>query len=271
MKLFNCWWVLVVALVSGCASIPHAMTAAARKELAPTGTLRVGIVIAPVAANPFFATKDPATDQPRGVTVDLGAELAQKVGVPLELVAYAAAAALLKDATSGAWDVTFLPVDSEREKVVDFGPAYFVTESTYLVPAASTIRSIADVDRPGVRVAARTKSTQAVHLSKSLKNATLLLPGTVEEQLEMLRSSKADAIASARPVLVSLAPDLPGARVLDGSFASTSIAVAVPKNRPAALAYVSEFIETAKTTGIVRRAFDNAGVKDVMVAPAAGR
>lgn len=271
MKLFKWWWVLVVALVSACASIPDAMTAAARKELAPTGKLRVGIVIAPVAANPFFATKDPATGQPRGVTVDLGAELAQKLGVPLELVAYPAAAALLEGATSGAWDVTFLPVDREREKVVDFGPAYFVTESTYLVPPGSTIRSIAEVDRPGVRVAARAKSTQAVHLSKSLKNATLLLPGTVEEHFEMLRSAKADAIASARPVLLSLAADLPGARVLDGSFVSTSIAVAVPKNRPAALAYVSEFIETAKATGVVWRAFDNAGLKDVMVAPAAAR
>jgi polar amino acid transport system substrate-binding protein len=187
MKLVKWWLVLVLALVSACASIPDVRTAAARKELAPTGTLRVGVVIAPVAANPFFATKDPATGKRRGVTIDLGAELAQKLGVPLELVAYAPTAALLKDTTSGAWDVTFLPIDPEREKVVDFGPAYFVTESTYLVPPGSTIRSIAEVDRPGVRVAARIKSTQAAHLSKSLKNATLLLPGTVAAVLESRR------------------------------------------------------------------------------------
>jgi len=244
--------------------------AAALKELTPTGKLRVGIVIAPVAA-PFFATKDPATGQLRGVTVDLGAELAQKLGVPLDLVAYPATAALLESANSEARDVTFLPVDREREKVVDLGPAYFLFESTYLVPAGSTIRTIADVDRPAVRVVARDKSTQMVNLSKSLKNATLLHVATVEEQFEMVRSGKADAITSGRPVLANLAARLPGARVLDGSFASSRIAVAVPKNRPAALEYVSDFMEAAKASGSVQRAFDNAGLKDVTVAPPSPR
>jgi polar amino acid transport system substrate-binding protein len=150
--------------------------------------------------------------------------------------------------------------------------AYYVAESAYLVPADSPIQSIAEVDRPGVRVAARIGSTQALHLSTSLKYATLLLPGTVKEHVEMLRSSKADVIASARPVLLSFAAnDLPGSRILDGSFDSLSVVIAVPKGRLAALAYANDFIETAKATGIVLRAFENAGVKDLTVAPARAR
>jgi polar amino acid transport system substrate-binding protein len=45
--------------------------------------------------------------------------------------------------------------------------------------------------------------------------------------------------------------------------------VAVPKNRPASLAYVSTFIEQAKANGTVRRALDNAGLTKAAVAPPA--
>lgn len=269
MKLLKLCCVLSLATVTACTSISDDRAAAASKELAPTGKLRVAIVVTPIST-PFFATKDPATGQVRGVTVDLGAELARKSRVPLELVAYSVAGSLLEDANSGLWDVSFMPVDREREKVVDFGPAYFLLESTYLVPPGSSIRSIADVDRPGVRVVTLPKSAQAVHLSKSLTQATLLV-GTVEEQIEMVRSGKADAITSGRTGLSRYAASLPGARILDGSYLSSSIAVAVPKNRPAALAYVSDFIEEAKASGAVRRAFDNAGLRDFTVAPAGAR
>ena len=268
MKLREVYCALPFLALTACASISDENAAAAVKELAPTGKLRVGIVVAPLAT-PFFAMKDAATGQLRGVTVDLGAELARKLGVPFEPVAHSVGA-LLAGAAAGTWDVAFMPADQERAKLVDFGPAYFLFESTYLVPADSSIRTIADVDRPGVRVVALPTSTQAVHLGKSLTQATLLL-GTVEEQVAMLRSGRADAITSGRPGLTRLAASLPGARVLDGSFASSSVAVAVPKNRPAALAYASDFVEEAKSNGAVRRALDNAGLKDFTVAPAGAR
>lgn len=269
MKLREAYCALSFVTLTACASVSDDKTAAAVKELAPTGKLRVGIVVAPLAT-PFFATKDAATGQLRGVAVDLGSELARKLGVPFDPVAYPVGQAILEGAGAGTWDVAFMPVDHERAKFVDFGPAYFLFESTYLVPSGSSIRTIADVDRPGVRVVALPKSTQAAHLGKSLTQATLLV-GTVEEQIAMLRSGRADAITSGRPGLTRLAASLPGARVLDGSFASSSIAVAVPKNRPAALAYASDFVEAAKSSGAVRRAFDNAGLRDFTVAPAGAR
>jgi len=262
-------------LLCACALLTDAAAAEPPNGMAPTGKLRIGIVVAPVQGSPFFVTIDPATGKPRGVTVDLGTELARKLGVPPELVSYPTAAALLDAATSDAWDVTFVNVNRERrerEKRVELGAAYYVAESGYLVPANSPIGSIAEVDRPGVRVAARIKGTQALHLSTSLKHATLLLPGTVEEQIEMLRSSKADVIASGRLVLLSFAANnLPGSRILDGSFDSVSVVIAVPKGRLAPLAYANDFIETAKTTGIVLRAFEDAGLKDLTVAPAGAR
>ena len=240
---------------------------AARKELVPTGKLRVGILVGSLDPSTFYAVKDPASGRLRGVTVDLGVALAKRLRVPLKLVPYSSAEALNQSATKGAWDVTFMTVDRRRETLVDFGPAYAVFEASYLVPSASAIRGIADVDRSGVRVSAINGGGLVLRLSQSLKNAILVPAPTLEEAYEMMRQGEIDAIASQRGRLRALASRHPGTRVLDGSFARGRQAIAVPKHRPAALRYVCRFMEEAKASGRVRRALDAAGVKDETVAP----
>jgi len=242
-----------------------------RQQLAPTGKVRVAISVGPTA-NTFRATLDPATSRPRGVAVDLANALGEKLGVPVELVTYANYPDLLEAAGRGAWDVTFIAFDEERTKVMDYGPAYYRSELTYLVRSGSAIYAQADVDRPGVRIAVAEGSVTARNRQQALKSATLLRFKTLTEIREQVQAGKVDAAAASRETLAGLAAQLPGARVLEGSFhVAEGVAVAVPKNRPAALGFVSDFIETAKATGVVRRAFDNAGFKDAVVAPAGSR
>src|SRR6185437_7898603 len=102
------------------------------KELVPTGTLRVAIAVAP-APSALYAIKDGTTGKFRGVTVDLGTALARKLGVPVEFLPHLASGEIQNSAASGKWDVTFMPVDDERKKFVDFGNAYHLLPSTYLV------------------------------------------------------------------------------------------------------------------------------------------
>jgi polar amino acid transport system substrate-binding protein len=204
--------------------------------------------------------------------VDLANALGEKLGAPVELMMYDNYVDLLEAARRGAWDVTFLGSDEERAKVMDYGPAYYRPELTYLVRSGSAIYAQADVDRPGVRIAVAEGSVSARNRQQALKSATLLRFKTLAEIREQVRVGKVDAVAASRETLAGLATQLPGARVLEGSFhVGEGVAVAVPKNRPAALGFVSGFIETAKATGVVRRAFDNAGFKDAVVAPAASR
>lgn len=273
MSLFKPSLVFIVAAVTACASLRNdGSLAEVRQQLAPTGKVRVALSVGPTA-NTFRATLDPTTNRPRGVAVDLANALGEKLGAPVEFMMYDNYPDLLDAAGRGAWDVTFLGVGGEeRAKVMDFGPAYYRTELTYLVLGGSPIQAQADVDRPGVRIASAEGSNSARNLQQALKSAALLRFKTLAEIREQLRAGKVDAAAASRETLASLAAQLPGARVLDGSFyLGGAVAVAVPKNRPAALAYVTDFIETAKATGVVRRAFDNAGFKDVVVAPAAPR
>ncbi|HEV7477447.1 MAG TPA: transporter substrate-binding domain-containing protein [Burkholderiales bacterium] len=251
---------LLSVLLAACAANPPAA------EVAPGGTLRVGIGVGPVPSA-FWATRDPASGEPRGVTVDLARAMAKDLGVPLRLVSYANSGEVTAAGPKGEWDVAFMPVDEVRARMVDFGPAYYLTESTYLVAAGSPIRTLADVDRPGVRVAGVEGTTTARSAARSLKNNTVKTYRTADELLELIRSGNADAIALGRESLAGMQAKLPGSRILDGHFQATGTAVAVPKGRAAALAYVTTFVEKAKKDGTVRRALDAVGLKDSPVAP----
>jgi polar amino acid transport system substrate-binding protein len=255
----------VAMLLAACAAIPGPTPLL--QEIAPTGRLRVGIGVGAVSSA-FWATPDAATGKPRGVTVDLGGEFAKRLGVPLELVVYNNSGEVTAGGPRGDWDVAFMPVDTERTKLVDFGPAYYLFESTYLVPAGSAIRSIAEVDRPGVRVVGIENTTTARSAARTLKNTTVQTFRTVDEITERLRSGNADAVALGRESLDSLAQKFPGSRVLPGNFQATGVAIAVPKGRQGSLVCATAFIEIAKAGGLVRRALDAAGLKDAPVAPA---
>ncbi|HEY2137952.1 MAG TPA: transporter substrate-binding domain-containing protein [Xanthobacteraceae bacterium] len=235
------------------------------KELASTGKLRVGVVASP-AMSAFFVTRD-AAGAPHGVTVDLGIALAQRLGVPVEFLVAPNSGEVTEAIASGAIDVTFMPVDEERKKLVEFGPAYFMVESTYLVTEASGITTLAEVDRPGVRVVGIANTTTIRSAARALKNTSVIAATSVDEAVDMLRSGKSDAFALSHDSLPPLAAGLPGSRILDGGFQKTVIAIAVPKNRPQALATVTAFMADAKRSGLVRRALDDAGFKNAAVAP----
>jgi polar amino acid transport system substrate-binding protein len=236
------------------------------EELTPTGKLRVAIAISP-SASAYFTVKD-ASGELRGVAIDLGKQLAQKLGVPVDYVAFPNSGAITDAGDAGAWDVTFLPADDERRKKIQFGPAYHLLQSTYLVPAGSKIQTLAEVDRPGTRVIGIENTATIRAAIKSLKNTSPVAMKTPVEAFETIRAGGADALALSRESLQGMAAQLPGSRILDGGFLDSVTAIAVPRNKPKSLAAVSAFIEEAKESGAVRRAFDAMGLKTSVVAPA---
>ncbi len=234
-------------------------------ELAPTGTLRVGVAVAP-SPSPLFVVKD-AAGAPRGVTVDLGRALASEAGLPVEFVTAPNTGELTDALEAGRIDVSFMPVDDERKKRIAFGPVYFEVESTYMVTAASGIRTVAEVDRSGVRVVGIANTSTIRAAGRTLKHTAIQAAPSVGEAMTMMTGGAADAFALSRDSLPPFVKQLPGSRIVEGGFQFTGIAIAVPKSRPQALAVASAFMEKAKATGLVRRALDNAGLKALAVAP----
>ena len=253
-------------LVGATGSVVAADELSSARDIAPTGSLRVAVAVGP-AASTFWATRDPASGQPRGVTVELAKAAAAKLRVPLKLVEYQNSGEIAGAAAKDAWDISFMPADAEREKFVDQGPPYVVYESTYLVRAGSDIKAIADVDRPGIRVGVIEGTATSRTVARSLKRASLSTFPKPEAAAELLGKGQLDALAMGTDALVDLAKGLPGTRVLDEPVQSTGVVVTVPKNRAAARDWAARFVEDAKADGTVRRAFDSAGFVTVAVAP----
>jgi polar amino acid transport system substrate-binding protein len=236
-------------------------------QLAPTGKLRVAIAVAPTPSA-LYTIKDEASGGYRGVSIELGKALAEKLGVPVEFLPHLASGEIQNSAASGKWDVTFMPVDEERKKFVDFGNAYHILQSTYLVAPGLRIASIADVNQAGTRIGGVANTATFRTAQRTAPNATFVTVAGVDAAVEAMKARQIDAIALSRESLSGLAAKIPGSRILDGGFMNSTTAVAVPKGKPETLAYVSQFIEEAKASGLVRKAFDDIGLKSSVVAPA---
>ncbi|MGZ5151061.1 MAG: ABC transporter substrate-binding protein [Burkholderiales bacterium] len=241
-----------------------AVSPAVLSELAPTGKLRVGLNM----SNFLLTRTDSATGEPAGVAVDLGRELARRLGFPIELVPYPNPGALADAARSGVWDVGFLGAEPQRANEIDFTAAYVEIEATYLVPPGSSLRSIDDVDRDGIRVAVPTKSAYELYLTRSLKHAKLVHEKGADNAFKRFLDDKLDALAGLKPRLVTDRDNLPGSRILDGRFTAVQQAVGTPKGRNNGARYLREFVEEIKAAGVVARAIESNAVRGLTVAPA---
>jgi polar amino acid transport system substrate-binding protein len=156
---------------------------------------------------------------------------------------------------------------AERAKEFDFMPVHVEVEFGYLAPSGSPMSTIADVDRPGVRVAVQDKSGPHAFFSRTLKSAVLVPAPSNPAALEVLKGGQADVMGSIKPILAELSAQWPGSRILEGRPGVDPHAVAMPKGRDAALPYLRQFMEEAKASGMVKSAIDRAGLHGVMVAP----
>lgn len=233
-----------------------------KDEIAPTGKLRVAIAISP-AGGAFWSTRTETGYA--GVPVDLGREMAARLGVPIEYVVHQNSGQITDAAAKGTWDVTFLPKDAERAGKMAFGPIYEVVDATYIVKPGSSVTNFATLDRPGTKVAAVNATTTMRGAIAHLKNAKVTGYQTYDEIFDLLKNGEIDAFALSRDQLNKMAQKIPGTRVLDETFKKTVTAVAVPLAHPQALAFVSKFMTEAIANGSLRKAYDNNGLKDAPV------
>jgi len=248
--------------LSGCATVDRAQLEA-RAALAPTGALRVGVYL----GNPLSAIQDSVTGEMKGVALELGRELARRLGVRYEAVVYSGVGPLLEGAKSGKWDVALLQVSPARTQEFDFSPPIVEIELGYLVPRDSRISTTAAADAAGVRIAVVEKGQGDVILTGIVKRATLVRVPGLAAAMTALKAERVDAIASIKPSLYELSKQLPRSRVLDGRYATEQIAMAIPRGRDAGLPFMRAFVEEAKSKGLAKGAVERAGAQGALVAP----
>jgi len=231
------------------------------KDLAPTGKLRAAINL----GNPVLA-QEGAGGEPRGVTVDLANELARRAGLPLELVPFDAAGKVFEALKAGAWDIAFLAIEPVRAAEIAFTAPYVIIEGVYMVPKDSTLKSVEDVDRAGVRIAVNKGSAYDLYLTRTIKNAQILRG---ESGVDLFLKDKLEVAAGVKQPIVAYAKTNPDVRVMDGRFMEIRQAMGTPQGRPAAAGYLRTFVEEMKASGFVADALKRSNQPDATVAPAA--
>jgi polar amino acid transport system substrate-binding protein len=234
-------------------------------ELAPTGVLRAAINM----SNFLLVTGKSASGDPEGVSPDMAREIAQRLGVPVAYVPYPNPGSLADAAETGAWDIGLIGAEPARAEKISFTPAYVEIEATYLVPAGSPLKTIADVDRPGVRIAVAGRSAYGLWLDRNIAHAELVRTDTLGSALDRFVAEKLDALAGLKPGLLTDVEKVPGARILDGRFTAVQQAVGTARANTAGAAFLRDFVEEAKASGFVASLIEKHHVRGLSVAAAA--
>jgi polar amino acid transport system substrate-binding protein len=241
------------------------MSAEILAELAPTGVLRAGINL----SNFLLVSGRTEAGDPEGVAPDMAREVAGRLGVPVKYVSFKSPGALADQAGNGAWDIGLIGAEPQRAETIAFTAAYAEIEATYLVPAGSPLAAIADVDAPGVRIAVTGRSAYGLWLDRNIRHAALVRSETLDSPHEVFVRDKLDALAGLRPRLLSELERLPGARILEGRFATVQQAIGTPRKNLAGAAFLADFVEEAKASGLVARLIAAHKVQGLSVAQAA--
>ena len=234
-------------------------------ELAPTGVLRAGINL----SNFLLVTGKNASGDPVGVAPDMAHQLAVRLAVPVAYVPFKSPGELADQAGNGVWDVGLIGAEPQRAETIAFSPAYAEIEATYLVPAGSPLQTIADVDAPGVRIAVTARSAYGLWLDRNIRHAELIRSPTLDTAYEQFLRERLDALAGLRPRLIADVERLPGARILDGRFTAVQQAIGTARKNAASAAFLRQFVEEAKASGLVARLIERHGVRGLSVAPRA--
>jgi polar amino acid transport system substrate-binding protein len=231
-------------------------------DLVRAGTIRVALFL------PMY-TKDPATGELRGVgpgavNIEMARALGARLGVKVVLVENPTPVKAVECLAEGNCDVGFMGNESSRAAVI-YSPPFMELDYTYLVPAGSPIRAIGDADRQGVRIAVVRKHASTLTLERILNHGEMVGADVPDAAFELLRTGRADAFASVRSVLLDYSARLPGSRVLEDRYGANRVAMAVRKDEAGRLTYLSEFVNEAKTSGLVQRAIDESGMRGARV------
>lgn len=246
---------LAAMLVAGSATAQN-VPEAVRSELAPTGRLRAGMNL----DNTQFTSRDPATGDLRGVSVDLMRELAARLGVEVEFVVHDTPGQVASDAQKGTWDVALLAIEQTRAETIAFSPPITEMEATYVVRRDSALQNIDQVDATGIRIAAPDKAGYERYLTRVLQHATLVRTQNIPASVALFKTGGADAVAGLRPILLGALGNEPEARILDGRFMTVNHGLAVPRGHDAAAAYLETFARELLASGFIERSIERHGI-----------
>jgi polar amino acid transport system substrate-binding protein len=212
-------------------------------------------------SNALFTTKDIATGELRGVSVDVMRELASRLGVPVDFVVHDTPGDVADASGAGTWDVAILAIEQTRAEKIAFSPAMTEIDATYVVHKDSALQSTEQVDTLGTRISTPEKAGYELYLTRTLRNATLVRTKGVQASIDLFNERRTDALAGLKPALLESMHKMPDSRLLEGKFMTVNHGLGTPRERPAATEYLKAFVEEMKSSGFVARSIERHGVQ----------
>lgn len=234
-------------------------------QLAPTGVLRAGINL----SNFLLVTGRSAAGEPEGVSPDMARAVAERLGVGVQLIPYPQPGVLADAIDSGAWDIGLIGAEPQRAEKIAFTAAYAEIEATYMVPPGSPIATLEEVDRPGVTIASTARAAYDLWLERNIRHATVVRTDSIDNAFRRFVEDRLDVLAGLRPRLLRDTEAVAGSRILEGRFMAVQQAIGTARRNEAGAAFLRDFVEEAKASGLVSRLIERHGVKGLSVAPAA--
>ena len=211
--------------------------------LAPEGRLRFSINL----GNPVLARRDDPKAEPHGVSVDIAKALAERLNATAEFVVVTSARQSFETVSSGRADIGFFAVDPDRSDRLGFTAPYLHIEGWYAVRDDSPIRTLAEVDQPGHRVALSHGSAYDLFLSRALKKAEIVRAPNPLAVTPIFLMQHVEVMAAVRQQLDSDMATTPGLRLLPGRFMCIEQSVGFRRSFGSEAArYLSAFVEELK-------------------------
>lgn len=236
-----------------------------KAQLAPTGVLRAGINM----SNFLLVTGRSASGDPQGVSPSMANAIAERLGVPVKYVPFPKPGELADAVDAGVWDIGLIGAEPQRAEKIAFTAAYAEIEATYMVPPGSPITRVEQVDQPGIRIAVTDRSAYGLWLDRNIARGTLIRTDSLDSAFTRFRDEGLEALAGLKPRLLTDQAAMPGARILDGQFTAVQQAIGTQRRNAAAAAWLRDFVEEAKASGVVAKFIAQHGVRGLSVAPRA--
>jgi len=228
------------------------MTSQLLEQLVPTGVLRVGVNM----SNFLLVSGTSDNGDPDGVSPGMARALAAKLGVEVKLIPFKGPGDVADAASESIWDIANIAAEPERAKTINFSSAYCEIQASYLLPSGSTIQSVAEVDKPGNRIAAKGRAAYELWLNDNLKEATVVQADSHDAAYDVFVEQSLEALAGLRPKLKDQQKALPGSIILDESFTSVQQSIGCLPGKPEAASFIEAFVSESLSNGLVQSLID---------------
>ncbi|HEY2527526.1 MAG TPA: transporter substrate-binding domain-containing protein [Xanthobacteraceae bacterium] len=236
----------------GMISTTHSEVADGRgAEFMSAGTIRLGLFV------PQY-TRDAKTAELLGrgigiVGIEITRGIATRLGIRAQIIGYETPANVIESLNASACDIAVMGIEPSRVEQVDFSPPVVEFDYTYLARAGSPIQRMMDADQFGVRIAFVSNHASSLALARIIKCATLIGADLPDAAFDLLRTGQADLFAFPRHELIDYGSRLRGSRNLEEPYGVNLVGLAVPKGSAGRLAFVSEIVEEAKSSGLIQQ------------------